>query len=211
MLADFLFLSVLLYRQKYQKRPLMCRLWATHPLRFFHSVDTSRGGSFYTQRLSHISVIQPVANHHTLSSALRRLLCPYWVLFKLRRTNEAFTLSVSASLQPLHSTVAPDNCGLLLAAPIEHRFGQCCVEFQKFQLVLNPKRVKPPTAKGRIRRLRRPPLLSGSAFAFFRGGSKEGRLRRVETLPMFRHKNTYKIKAHRSVPSSCEILRKIPK
>ena len=47
---------------------------------------------------------------------------PVWVLVKLCRANGIFNSSVSVSLSSLHSTVAPNNYGLLLVAIVEFIF-----------------------------------------------------------------------------------------
>ena len=67
------------------------------------------------------------------------------MLVKLCRANGIFNSSVSVSLSSLHSTVAPNNCGLVSAAFIEYKFEQYHGNYQWFQSALHQMRgVKPP-------------------------------------------------------------------
>ena len=90
-------------RLRYPKRRKPWRL-------FYHST------SALLQRYNYLPLIStlyrpPFGGYNTV-----------WVLVKLCRANGIFNSSVSVSLSSLHSTVAPNDWGLISAALIEYRF-----------------------------------------------------------------------------------------
>ena len=98
--------SVLLYRQKYQKRPLIfgCRATPKAPL----SEAPKAVGAILSLNACSSSALCFLPPISTLYCPPFGGYGPVWVLVILCQTNETFFLSVSISFSPPHSTVAPN-------------------------------------------------------------------------------------------------------